>query len=81
MIVVERRNVKQGRKDLVRYVGQMGDVRMVEVHLMVQVTGRTVILRVGQMRAEQMVRQLLLKMHRKVVLLLQHKVLLVAAEW
>lgn len=56
---------------------------MVEVHLMVQIAAAVrsaVILRVGQMAADQMVGQLLLKMDGQVVLLLQHQMLLVAAE-
>ena len=58
-------------------------MRMVEVHLMVQIAAAVrsaVILRVGQMAADQMVGQLLLKMDGQVVLLLQHQMLLVAAE-
>uniref|UniRef100_A0A182VMT6 Uncharacterized protein n=1 Tax=Anopheles merus TaxID=30066 RepID=A0A182VMT6_ANOME len=61
----------------------VGDVRMVEVHLMVQIAATVrsaVVLRVGQMAADQMVGQLLLQMDGQVVLLLQHQMLLVAAE-
>lgn len=79
MVIVERRNVEQRGQDLVRYVRQVRDVRMVEVHLMVQIAGgRRVVLMVRQVRRDQMMRQLLLQMDRQVVLLLQHQMLLVA---
>lgn len=49
MVIVERRNVEQRGQDLVRYVRQVRDVRMVEVHLMVQIAGgRRVVLMVRQ---------------------------------
>lgn len=79
MVIVERRNVEQRGQDLVRYVRQVRDVRMVEVHLMVQIAGgRRVVLVMWQVRRDQMMGQLLLQMDRQVVLLLQHQMLLVA---